>query len=272
LPAHSDAAADLLLLEQSVREAGKIARSFFGGSYQRWDKGKGNPVTEADLAVDRFLGEQLRAARPGYGWLSEETDDDLARLKTQSVFVVDPIDGTVAFMKGRPHFTICAGVVCDGLPVAGAVYNPITEECFTAHLGGGAFLNGARLTVTDRCNVENCRMLADKPMFSHPAWNTAPNVPWPPMEIETRNSIAYRMALVAAGQFDAMLALSAKHDWDLAAADIIVSEAGGVVTTHAGKRLRYNQEKTLQTSVVAAGPELHKLLLARISHLDLPRR
>ena len=272
MPVHNDAAADLLLLEHSVREAGKIARAFFGGSYKRWDKGKGNPVTEADLAVDRFLNERLRAARPGYGWLSEETEDDLARLATESVFVVDPIDGTVAFMKSRPHFTICAGVVCGGVPVAGAVYNPITEECFTAHVGGGAFLNGSPLNVTVRDRVEHCRMLADKPMFSHPAWNVAPNVPWPSMEIETRNSIAYRMALVAAGQFDAMLALSAKHDWDLAAADIIVSEAGGVVTTHAGKRLRYNQENTLQPSVVASGPRLHGLLLERVSHLNLPRR
>ena len=143
-------AADLVLLEESVREAGKIARSFFGGTYKRWDKGKGNPVTEADLAVDKFLGEHLRAARPGYGWLSEETEDDAARLTAPAVFVVDPIDGTVAFMKNKPHFTICAGVVIDGAPVAGAVYNPITDECFTAHAGGGASLNGSPIVVSAR--------------------------------------------------------------------------------------------------------------------------
>ena len=271
MPARDDAAADLILLEESVREAGKIARSFYGGSYKRWDKGKGNPVTEADLAVDKFLGEHLRRARPGYGWLSEETEDDASRLGAEAVFVVDPIDGTVAFMKGRPHFTICAGVVCDGLSVAGAVYNPITEECFTAHVAGGAFLNGAPITVSSHDVVENCRMLGDKPMFAHAAWSNPPNIPWPPMEIETRNSIAYRMALVAAGQFDAMMALSAKHDWDLAAAEIIVSEAGGVVTTHCGSKLRYNREVTLQPSVVAAGPMLHAHLMARVSHLNLKR-
>jgi myo-inositol-1(or 4)-monophosphatase len=271
LLAREDAAADLVLLEEGVREAGKIARSFFGGTYKKWDKGKGNPVTEADLAVDKFLSEHFRAARPAYGWLSEETADDSTRLTANAVFVVDPIDGTVAFMKGRPHFTICAGVVADGVPIAGAVYNPITEECFTAHMAGGAFLNGAPIKVSDRDSVENCRMLGDKPMFAHPAWNTSPNVPWPTMEIETRNSIAYRMVLVACGQFDAMLALSAKHDWDLAAAEIIVSEAGGVVTTHSGTRLRYNRENTLQPSVVAAGPRLHAHLMARISHLNLPR-
>ena len=271
MPARDDAAADLVLLEESVREAGKIARSFFGGTYKRWDKGKGNPVTEADLAVDKFLSEHLRAARPNYGWLSEETEDDESRLSAEAVFVVDPIDGTIAFMKGRPHFTICAGVVCDGLPVAGAVYNPITGECFTAHAAGGAFLNGSPIVVSKQICVENCRMLGDKPMFAHVAWDNPPNVPWPPMQIETRNSIAYRMALVAAGQFDAMMALSAKHDWDLAAAEIIVSEAGGVVTTHTGSKLRYNRENTLQPSVVAAGPTLHAHLMERVSHLNFSR-
>jgi myo-inositol-1(or 4)-monophosphatase len=114
-------------------------------------------------------------------------------------------------------------------------------------------------------------MLGDKPMFGHPAWNNAPNVPWPPMQIETRNSIAYRMTLVAAGQFDAMMALSAKHDWDLAASEIIVREAGGVVSTHTGARIRYNRQITLQPSVVAAGPRLHEHLMARVSHLNLSR-
>ena len=271
MPARDDAAADLVLLEESVREAGKIARSFFGGSYKQWDKGKGNPVTEADLAVDKFLREHLRAARPGYGWLSEETEDDTSRLTSEAVFVVDPIDGTIAFMKGRPHFTICAGVVSDGVPVAGAVYNPITDQSFTAHIAGGAHLNGAPIIVSQQSAVENCRMLGDKPMFSHAAWSNPPNVPWPAMQIETRNSIAYRMTLVADGEFDAMMALTAKHDWDLAAAEIIVSEAGGVVTTHCGAKLRYNRKSTLQPSVVAAGPMLHAQLMARVSHLNLSR-
>lgn len=269
--APEDAAADLVLLEESVREAGKIARSYFGGTYRRWDKSKGNPVTDVDLAVDKFLSDHMRRARPEYGWLSEETEDDISRLTAPAVFVVDPIDGTVAFMKGRPHFTICAGVVVDGRPIVGAVYNPISEECFVAHAGGGAFLNGSPIAVSRRIEVENCRMLGDKPMFAHPAWNNPPNVPWPTMQIETRNSIAYRMALVASGEFDAMMALSAKHDWDLAAAEIIVREAGGLVSTHTGATIRYNRPVTLQPSVVAAGPQLHAHLLARVSHLHLSR-
>ena len=254
-----------------MREAGSIARKYFGGDYKKWDKSKGNPVTEADLAVDKFLRETLCPARPDYGWLSEETEDDAQRLEAQNVFVVDPIDGTIAFMKGRPHFTICAGVVSDGSPVAGAVYNPITEECFTARLGNGAFLNGAPIHASERDRVEGCRMLGDKAMFAHAAWNTPPNRPWPAMEIETRGSIAYRIALVACGQFDAMMALSAKRDWDVAAAEIIASEAGAEMTTHTGARLRYNRDSTLQPSLVAAGPKLQALLLDRVSHINLPR-
>ena len=261
----------LTLLEKSVRDGGAIARRYFGGEFKRWDKSKGNPVTEADIEIDGFLKTTLRAARPEFGWLSEETEDDPARLATQSQFVVDPIDGTIAFMKGRPHFTICAGVVTDGAPVAGAVYNPITEECFTARLGGGAFLNGAAIHVSDRAELEGCRMLSDKAMLAHPAWDKPPNRPWPPMEVETRNSIAYRMALVAAGQFDAALALSSKRDWDLAAAQIVASEAGGVVTTHTGATLGYNRTSTIHPSLVVAGPRLHATILARVAHLNLPR-
>ncbi|MBV9046329.1 MAG: 3'(2'),5'-bisphosphate nucleotidase CysQ [Alphaproteobacteria bacterium] len=265
-------ARDLALLEEAVRDGGKIARKFFeAGTFKRWDKSKGNPVTEADIAVDTFLRERLMAARPEFGWLSEETEDDPARLRASCVFVVDPIDGTIAFMKGRPHFTICAGIVRDGEAVAGAVFNPMTEECFTATKGEGAMLNGTRIHVSDRAQIEGMRMLGDKPMFGHAAWNNPPNRPWPPMEVETRNSIAYRMALVAGGGFDGMMALSAKRDWDMAAADVIVTEAGGIVTTHTGAKPVYNRESTLQPSLVAAGPKLHAELMARVSHINLPR-
>jgi myo-inositol-1(or 4)-monophosphatase len=271
LPA-PDTAADLELLESAVREAGEIARKFFGGDYKRWDKGQGNPVTEADLAVDRFLKERLLAARPGYGWLSEETDDDPARLGAEAVFVVDPIDGTIAFLKGRPHFTICAAVVRDGSPEVGVVYNPILEECFAARVGAGTVRNGVAVRVGGRTVLEGCRMLGDRQMLAHPAWSVPPNRPWPPMEIESRSSIAYRLALVADNSFDATLALSGKRDWDLAAAHIILTEAGGVVTAHDGAVLRYNQPDALHPSVIGANPALHAALLDRVAHIKLPAR
>jgi myo-inositol-1(or 4)-monophosphatase len=271
LPARDfDPANDLALLEEAVREAGHIARRFFGGPFKRWQKDKGSPVTEADLAIDAFLSERLRRARPDYGWLSEETADDASRLTSRRTFIVDPIDGTLAFLRNKPQFTICAAVALEGRPIAGVVFNPITDECFRAFAGGGAWCNGVRIAPSTRHEVEGCRMLGDKPMFEHPAWSNPPNIPWPPMHIETRNSIAYRMVLVARGDFDAMMALSAKHDWDLAAADLVLSEAGAQVTSHTGDVFRYNGAAPVQTSVVAAGGELYPALLARVRHLKLP--
>lgn len=267
-----DTADDLALLETTVREAGGIARSYYGGEYKRWDKSKGNPVTEVDLAVDRFLMDSLCAARTDYGWLSEETEDDPARLKCEHTFVVDPIDGTIAFMKGRPHFTISVAVVKDGRPVAGAVFNPILDEMYLARAGHGAVCNGAGIHVSAQTTVEGCRMIADAPMFRHPAWNNPPNRPWPEdMHIENRNSIAYRLALVAAGQWDAMMALSSKRDWDLAAGDLILTEAGGVVTTHKGDTLLYNKAETVQPTVMGANSALYARLFERVGHLNLPR-
>ncbi len=264
--------ADLSLIEEAVREAGAIARKFYKGSYRKWSKDQGQPVTECDLAVDRFLSQRLRGARPGYGWLSEETEDDPEGRLAQFVFVVDPIDGTVAFLKGRPYFTISVAVVTHGRPIVGAVYNPITGECFTAVAHGGSRLNGKRIHVTDREKIEDCRMLGPKAMFEHCAWASAPNISWPPMHIETRNSIAYRLALVASGAFDATMALSAKHDWDLAAGDLIVQEAGGRITAHTGAELKYNGPETVQPSVLAAGPKLYPKLLERVRHLILPTK
>jgi myo-inositol-1(or 4)-monophosphatase len=263
---------DLELLEHAVREAGIIARKFFGGDYKRWNKAQGSPVTEADIAIDTFLKTRLRAARPSYGWLSEESEDNAERLSATSVFVVDPIDGTVAFLKNRPHFTICAAIVRNTRPIAAVVYNPIAEEFFSARIGAGAFCNGLAIRVSARDTIEGCRMLGDKAMFAHAAWSEPPNIPWPSMHIETRNSIAYRLALVANGSFDAMMALSAKRDWDLAAADLIASEAGGIVSTHDGAVLRYNGPGAVQPSIMGAGPALHGALLARVAHLKLPRR
>jgi myo-inositol-1(or 4)-monophosphatase len=270
LPAREADSADLILIERAVREAGSIARAKFGGDYKRWDKGAGQPVTEVDLAIDKFLHDALLGARPNYGWLSEESRDNPERLKTQRIFIVDPIDGTTAFMKAKPHFTVCAAVVENTRPVCAAVYNPITDECFTAALGAGAYLNGKPIRVSAQGSIADCHMVGPKMMFEHRIWNTPPNTPWPAMTIEARSSIEYRLALVAAAQFDATVALSPKHDWDVAAGDLIVHEAGGFVTDHLGLVLHYNGPKPIQRSLVAAGPALHARLLEKLKTVTLP--
>jgi myo-inositol-1(or 4)-monophosphatase len=261
--------ADLALITDAASGGGEIARSYFGGSYKQWDKGHGQPVTEADLAVDRYLCERLMKARPGYGWLSEESVDNVERLTAARTFVVDPIDGTIAFLKGKPHFTISIAVVESGRPVSAVVLNPITLECFCAASGDGATLNGVQIHAGDHDTVEGCRMLGSKSMLEHPGWSVAPNQPWPAMHIEQRNSIAYRLALVGGGSFDATLALSSKHDWDIAAGDLIVHEAGGRVTDHRDAVLLYNGPKPIQRSMVAAGRKLHALLIDRTREIKL---
>ncbi len=244
---------DLALLEDTVREAGHIARSFYGGDYKQWNKEGGSPVTEADLAVDRFLFQTLIGARPDYGWLSEETIDDPLRLQRRTVFVIDPIDGTVAFLKNRPHFTICAGTVVDGRPVCGVVYNPISDEIYSARLGAGAHRNGTPIRVGARDVLQDCAMLGDRTQLSA--------APFPPMHVQNRNSVAYRVVLVADGSADASVSLTPKRDWDLAAADIILSEAGGRLTDSHGEVLVYNRPVTKQASLVAANPPLSNEIL-----------
>lgn len=246
---------DLALLESRVRAAGKIALRYFCGSYKRWSKEGGSPVTEADLAIDAFLKAELSGARPGYGWLSEESLDDPARLERSRTFVVDPIDGTVAFMKGRPHFTICAAIVEEGRPVAGVVFNPAQDECFTARTGRGARLNDESIHVSGADEIAGLRLLGDRKLFAG----------WPPMQIESFSSIAYRVALVAAARFDAMISLTLKRDWDLAAADVILAEAGGQLVGADGGGLRYNNAQAIQGATIAAGPRLIAPLLAELA-------
>jgi myo-inositol-1(or 4)-monophosphatase len=250
---------DLALLEAAVREAGKLALRFFGGPYKRWSKPGGSPVTEADLAVDDFLKETLQRARPGYGWLSEESLDDPARLRMQRVFVVDPIDGTVAFMKGRPHFTVCAAVIEAGHAIAGVVVNPVLNECFTARAGGGAFLNGNVIHVGTGSAVAGSRILGNKQLFED----------WPAVRVENFSSIAYRVVLVADGRYDAMVSLTAKRDWDLAAADIILTEAGGRLVGGNGAPLVYNGAAAVQGATIAAGPALLGPLMTELATKNL---
>lgn len=247
MPAHEKE--DLDLLEAAVREAGHIARKFYGGDYKRWNKEGGSPVTEADLAVNKLLHDRLTAARPGYGWLSEENPDDPARLSRRQVFVIDPIDGTIAFLKNRPHFTICAAIVVDGRPCCGVVYNPISDELYSARQGAGAHRNGGAIHVGHRDRLEGCALLGDRTQFLQ--------APWPPMHVQNRNSVAYRLVLVADGSADASVSLTAKRDWDLAAADVILHEAGGLLTDTSGAALIYNRPVTKQASLIAANPGLH---------------
>jgi len=257
---------DRKLLIAAAREAGRIALGYYQTKLKTWMKGGDNIVTEADIAVNDQLQKDLALARPDYGWLSEETEDGAIRLSKRRVWVVDPIDGTRAFAKGKPHFAISAALVEDGRPVLAALFNPATDEFFQAEVGKGATLNGAPIHVGSRTDIEGSRMAANGYMFKHPAWPE----PWPPMQIIERNSVAYRIALVACDQADAAMALNTKNDWDLAAAELILLEAGGRFTSHEGKALIYNRELPRHRSFIAAGPALYAPLFTRVGALTLP--
>lgn len=257
---------DHALLQDAVREAGPVALHYFHGEVKSWDKTPGDPVSEADHAIDALLCERLMAARPDYGWLSEETDDNPARLNCQRVWVVDPIDGTRAFLRDEPEFTIAAALVEHGHPVAGVVFNPATNEFFEAFAGGGARLNGKTIGVSQQGDFAGAQLLAGRRMFQRAGW------PNPPADAEfvAINSIAYRMALVACGRFDACVSLNGKSDWDIAAADLIVREAGGIATTSHGDDFVYNAVSTRHTSVICAGPPMHARLMEFLTTVERP--
>ncbi|MGH2929118.1 MAG: inositol monophosphatase family protein, partial [Solirubrobacteraceae bacterium] len=156
--------------------------------------------------------------------------------------------------------------VQDGQPICGVLHAPALGETYAAEAGAGARLGGAPIHVGAKAELEGCALLSDAQMIRHASWPT----PWPEdMRVESRNSVAYRMALVAAGAFDAVLALSSKCDWDLAAADLIVREAGGVCTDHHGRPFVYNQASTRKPSLVCAAPALHQLIIGRVDHIEL---
>lgn len=256
---------DHRLLTDAVRDAGGIAMRYFRNGLKHWEKAPGDPVSEADHAIDEFLREHLCAARPEYGWLSEETDDDTARLDCERVWVVDPIDGTRAYVQGRAEFTVAAALVAEGLPVVAAVYNPATEEFYEARRGGGARLNGEPIMAGDAGVFEGARMLAGRKMFEHLGWN-----PPKSLQFDSINSIAYRMCLVASGKYDGCVSLAGKSDWDIAAADLVLSEAGGMATDARGDGFRYNGKSTRHRSVIAAGRPMHAHLMDLLADAERP--
>ncbi|MFQ5348013.1 MAG: 3'(2'),5'-bisphosphate nucleotidase CysQ [Rhodothalassiaceae bacterium] len=252
---------DLDLLTDAVRGAASLALQYFERPVDVWHKRPNDPVSEADIAVNRYLRERLRRARPDYGWLSEESEDDPDRLRRERLWVVDPIDGTRAFLRGQAEFAVSVALVEGDRPLMGAVLQPVTGTLYRAVRGQGASRDHHPLQVSARAALAGCHMLADPAFFrARRHWP----VPWPDMDYRRVPSLALRLAFVAAGGADAMVSIGRKHDWDLAAADLIVEEAGGRVVDATGSRLRYNRERPTQSCVIAAAPALIAPILARV--------
>jgi len=255
--------ADLELLKVAAKEAGDLAMGFFRNSPNAWAKAGGSPVTEADMAVDGFLRSRLLGERPSYGWLSEETADDPARLTRDTIFAVDPIDGTRGFIEGDDRWCVSVAVVAGGRPIAAALNVPAHGLLYTAALGGGAWMGEARLRVSSRGEIAGARVTGPRGWLKTPAIeglaaDLQPHVP----------SLAYRFALVAANRIDAAFASPRAHDWDLAACDLLVHEAGGRLTGLDGAALRYNREIPRHGALAAANQTLQPILLAKVAEAE----
>jgi myo-inositol-1(or 4)-monophosphatase len=249
-------------LKDVISEAGGVALRYFHGPVRSWfkDDRNGSPVSEADLAVDRLIKERLAAMGGGWGWLSEETEDDPARLASERVWVVDPIDGTRAFLAGKPDWTISAALVESGRPTIAVLYAPVTDEMFLAIRGRGATLNGACITVNVGAGLAGARVAGPKRMLDQLTAQAPGIVPEPRV-----HSLALRFARVAEGRIDIAFASGNSHDWDLAGADLLVHEAGGVLTTMTGETITYNRPQPRHAALIAAGRPRHRIVSTMIA-------
>jgi len=246
----------------TVRDAGELALKSFRSSIKSWFKQGNSPVSEVDLAVDALLRERLAAAGLATGWLSEETEDDPARLSADHVWIVDPIDGTRGYLAGLPDWTISIALATAGRPVLAALYAPASDELFLATAGGGSTHNGKPIAASAGRSFAGARVAGPERRLGRLA----------PLGIVAEpkvHSLALRIARVANGTLDVALAGANSHDWDLAAADLLVHEAGGALTTLGGETLVYNRPVPTHGALFAAGHARHEALseLMREGHV-----
>lgn len=252
---------DLALLEAAAREAGKVAMRHFAGSRQAREKPGGHgPVTEADLEIDRLLRARLTDARPDYGWLSEESEDSPDRLSAERVFIVDPLDGTRAFVAGERSWGHALAIAERGRVVAAVVHMAALDHCYAAAQGGGATLNGQPISASRRRELDGSRVLAARNQMRPQLWpGGVPNV-----ASSLRPALEYRLCLVAEGRYDATLSFRDIWEWDFAAGSLIAAEAGATVTDRHGHTPVFNSPAARVPGMVVAGPLLHELILERI--------
>ncbi len=238
------------MLEQVSKitaEAGRIARDRSGGAFRRWEKVPGHPVCDIDLEVDSFLRGRLAELDPEAGWLSEETLDASDRIERRRGWVVDPIDGTRDYLRGRPGWCVSVALVEDRVPVLGVLDAPARREHWAAERGRGAWRNGQRLRVSERTRFHGARVPAD----------TLPKADRDLVAVAKPNSIALRIAMVAAGEADLVATLRWGFEWDIAAAALIASEAGATVAGALGQPLAFNTASGEAFGVLVSTPGIH---------------
>ncbi len=258
---------DLDLLLRAAERAGQIALPYWRNQPQNWEKdANAGPVSEADIAVNDMLSDMLMTARPDYGWLSEESDYDPARLDRENVFIIDPIDGTRAFIAGDDSWSVSLAIAQCGVVTAGVIFLPAKKLFFAAQKGCGATVNGTRIQASRRARLPGASTLATRMILDAKYWRGGA----PELDIHFRPSLAYRMALVAQGKFDAMMTLRDTWEWDVAAGTLIATEAGAIVSDRNDKAPVFNNVSARLNGLVAAGPALHAALVERLRRADGP--
>ena len=237
-------------------EVGAMVHSRWQGDYRQWEKVPGHPVCDVDLAADAMLKERLMALDPEAGWLSEETADDPERLMRTRVWVVDPIDGTRDFLRGKAGWAVSIALAEGGRPLLGVLDAPARGEHWRAFAGEGATRNGSPIRVSGHGTLAGARVPAD----------VLPRADRDLLVVEKPNSIALRIAMVAAGQADLLAAMRWGKEWDIAAAALIAQEAGATVTDVLGRTLRYNSTKGDAFGILATTPAIHEAALARLAN------
>ncbi len=255
MPDFEALSADAQLLFDTVRRAGELGRSLARKRVEKWSKPDGSEVTEADLAINALIAERLRPARPTYGWLSEETPDDQARLSQDMIWIIDPIDGTRAFIQQKDEWCVAAALIERGRPVAAAVYRPMVEEFYTAIAGQGALLDSVPLSIPDSDKLHGAKISGNRKALAGLASSGIEG------DISGGLPLQLRLAYVAAGRIDGAVSIGNRNDWDLAAGDLLVNEAGGHVTDTEGARYIYNRPDSWQQGLVAAGAKRHAALI-----------
>ena len=253
---------DLALLIRAARAAAEVALGYSGDLLNvRHKAADGSPVTDADIAVNDTLQRILMDARPDYGWLSEESANDPARQDARRVFIVDPIDGTRSFIGGGDVWAHALAVADEGRVTAAVVLMPQLDRLFSAETGGGAHLNGESLTVRAAQTLEDAHVLATKPALAPERWQA----PAPAPKRSYRPAMAYQLALVAQGRFDAVFSFRRAWEWDIAAGALLLAEAGAVMTDIQGRSIRFNAAEPRHDGLVAASPALHGDILGRLA-------
>ena len=265
IPARDILARDAALLTDTVREAGALALSLFRTELKNWTKGASSPVSEADIRVNDLLESRLRSATPDYGWLSEESVDDEARLEKRLVWIVDPIDGTRGYLAGREDWCVSVALVENGSALLAAVFAPASNEFFFAMRGQGAVRNAVPVLATSGTELDFSRVAGPKPLVERLNRQSGEIILHPRI-----GSLALRLCRVAQGSLDAAFAGGQSRDWDLAAANLIVQEANGNMTALSGDAILYNRREVTHGVLVAAGRDRHASIVEHFRNRPLP--